>query len=258
MSNNPLIIDALEEVGPCDIDTLALHMDQSAQVVNAMITNQMRKGAVKLVNGLYQLTNQPEPKTIKSPIASKFSCQASDERPKIEILREVLQQSTHAMTAAELAKATGDSANNIGGRLKTDIKNGNVISLVKNGLKVYQWVDAKEEKSPLLQNVANDGNSLLLEQTHIKNKMAEIRPLAPEPKGEKNHLTPEQHAPVSNGTMNVPNSKQLRAELVKIDDELIQINSRMSELTKVRQYKSGMYELVTKLEKLMGVVNESD
>lgn len=30
MSNNPLIIDALEEVGPCDIDTLALHMDQSA------------------------------------------------------------------------------------------------------------------------------------------------------------------------------------------------------------------------------------
>ncbi|MFL3083229.1 hypothetical protein ACJ0J3_12830, partial [Providencia stuartii] len=106
------------------------------------------------------------------------------------------------------------------------------------------------------QNVANDGNSLLLEQTHIKNKMAEIRPLAPEPKGEKNHLTPEQHAPVSNGTMNVPNSKQLRAELVKIDDELIQINSRMSELTKVRQYKSEMYELVTKLEKLMEAGNE--
>lgn len=248
MSNNPLIIDALEEVGPCDIDTLALHMDQSAQVVNAMITNQMRKGAVKLVNGLYQLTNQPEPKTIKSPIASKFSCQASDERPKIEILREVLQQSTHAMTAAELAKATGDSANNIGGRLKTDIKNGNVISLVKNGLKVYQWVDAKEEKSPLLSNTTAEINT--------ENKVAEICPLAPEPKGEKNHLTPEQHASVSNGTLNVPNSKQLRAELVKIDDELIQINSRMSELTKVRQYKSEMYELVVRLEGLMEVGND--
>ncbi|HGN3509011.1 hypothetical protein [Providencia stuartii] len=245
MSNNPLIIDALEEVGPCDIDTLALHMDQSAQVVNAMITNQMRKGTVKLVNGMYQLTNQPEPKTNKSPIASKFSCQASDERPKIEILREVLQQSTHAMTAAELAKATGDSANNIGGRLKTDIKNGNVISLVKNGLKVYQWVDAKEEKSPLLENTSD--NQLISLNSVTK----------PEFKGEKNHLTPEQHASVSNGTLNVPNSKQLRADLVKIDDELIQINSRMSELTKVRQYKSEMYELVTKLEKLMGVVNES-
>ncbi|WP_239686439.1 hypothetical protein [Providencia stuartii] len=248
MSNNPLIIDALEEVGPCDIDTLALHMDQSAQVVNAMITNQMRKGAVKLVNGMYQLTNQPEPKTNKSPIASKFSCQASDERPKIEILREVLQQSTHAMTAAELAKATGDSANNIGGRLKTDIKNGNVISLVKNGLKVYQWVDAKEEKSPLLSNTTAEINT--------ENKVAEICPLAPEPKGEKNHLTPEQHASVSNGTLNVPNSKQLRAELVKIDDELIQINSRMSELTKVRQYKSEMYELVVRLEGLMEVGND--
>ncbi|EPC7689757.1 hypothetical protein ACR20X_002715 [Providencia stuartii] len=248
MSNNPLIIDALEEVGPCDIDTLALHMDQSAQVVNAMITNQMRKGAVKLVNGMYQLTNQPEPKTNKSPIASKFSCQASDERPKIEILREVLQQSTHAMTAAELAKATGDSANNIGGRLKTDIKNGNVISLVKNGLKVYQWVDAKEEKSPLLSNTTAEINT--------ENKVAEICPLAPEPKGEKNHLIPEQHTSVSNGTLNVPSSKQLRAELVKIDDELIQINNRMGELTKTRQYKSEMYELVVRLEGLMGVGND--
>ncbi|KNZ82619.1 hypothetical protein AFL46_19840 [Providencia stuartii] len=244
MSNNPLIIDALEEVGPCDIDTLALHMDQSAQVVNAMITNQMRKGAVKLVNGLYQLTNQPEPKTIKSPIASKFSCQASDERPKIEILREVLQQSTHAMTAAELAKATGDSANNIGGRLKTDIKNGNVVSQVKNGSRVYQWVEAKEEKSPLLENTSD--NQLISLNSVIK----------PEFKGEKNHLTPEQHASVSNGTLNVPNSKQLRAELVKIDDELIQINSRMSELTKVRQYKSEMYELVVRLEGLMEVGND--
>lgn len=244
MSNNPLIIDALEEVGPCDIDTLALHMDQSAQVVNAMITNQMRKGAVKLVNGLYQLTNQPEPKTIKSPIASKFSCQASDERPKIEILREVLQQSTHAMTAAELAKATGDSANNIGGRLKTDIKNGNVVSQVKNGSRVYQWVEAKEEKSPLLENTSD--NQLISLNSVTK----------PEFKGEKNHLTPEQHASVSNGTLNVPNSKQLRAELVKIDDELIQINSRMSELTKVRQYKSEMYELVVRLEGLMEVGND--
>ncbi|AVL39399.1 hypothetical protein [Providencia stuartii] len=244
MSNNPLIIDALEEVGPCDIDTLALHMDQSAQVVNAMITNQMRKGAVKLVNGMYQLTNQPEPKTNKSPIASKFSCQASDERPKIEILRGVLQQSSQAMTAAELAKATGDSANNIGGRLKTDIKNGNVISLVKNGLKVYQWVDAKEEKSPLLEDTSD--NQLISLNSVTK----------PEFKGEKNHLTPEQHASVSNGTLNVPNSKQLRAELVKIDDELIQINSRMSELTKVRQYKSEMYELVVRLERLMGGGND--
>nr|ELR5252053.1 hypothetical protein [Providencia rettgeri] len=245
MSNNPLIIDALEEVGPCDIDTLALHMDQSAQVVNAMITNQMRKGAVKLVNGMYQLTNQPEPKTNKSPIASKFSCQASDERPKIEILREVLQQSTQAMTAAELAKATGDSANNIGGRLKTDIKNGNVVSQVKNGSRVYQWVEAKEEKSPLLEDTSD--NHLISINSVTK----------PEFKGEKNHLTPEQHASVSNGTLNVPNSKQLRAELVKIDDELIQINTRMSELTKTRQCKSEMYELVVKLEGLMEAGNDN-
>lgn len=245
MSNNPLIIDVLEEVGPCDIDTLALHMDQSAQVVNAMITNQMRKGAVKLVNGMYQLTNQPEPKINKSPIASKFSCQASDERPKIEILREVLQQSTQAMTAAELAKATGDSANNIGGRLKTDIKNGNVVSQVKNGSRVYQWVEAKEEKSPLLENTSD--NQLISLNSVTK----------PEFKGEKNHLIPEQHTAVSNGTLNVPNSKQLRAELVKIDDELIQINNRMGELTKTRQCKSEMYELVVKLEGLMEVSNDN-
>ncbi|MEX9896027.1 hypothetical protein AB7W86_15755 [Providencia rettgeri] len=245
MSNNPLIIDALEEVGPCDIDTLALHMDQSAQVVNAMITNQMRKGAVKLVNGMYQLTNQPEPKTNKSPIASKFSCQASDERPKIEILREVLQQSSLAMTAAELAKATGDSANNIGGRLKTDIKNGNVVSQVKNGSRVYLWVEAKEEKSPLLENTSD--NQLISLNSVTK----------PEFKGEKNHLIPEQHTSVSNGTLNVPNSKQLRAELVKIDDELIQINNRMGELTKTRQCKSEMYELVVRLEGLMEVGNDN-
>lgn len=245
MSNNPLIIDVLEDVGPCDIDTLALHMDQSAQVVNAMITNQMRKGTVKLVNGIYQLTNQPEPKTNKSPIASKLSCQVSDERPKIEILREVLQQSTHAMTAAELAKATGDSANNIGGRLKTDIKNGNVVSQVKNGSRVYQWVEAKEEKSPLLENTSD--NHLISLNSVTK----------PEFKGEKNHLIPEQHTSVSNGTLNVPSSKQLRAELVKIDDELIQINNRMGELTKTRQCKSEMYELVVKLEGLMEVSNDN-
>lgn len=86
--------------------------------------------------------------------------------------------------------------------------------------------------------------------------MAEICPLAPEPKGEKNHLIPEQHTSVSNGTLNVPSSKQLRAELVKIDDELIQINNRMGELTKTRQYKSEMYELVVRLEGLMGVGND--
>jgi len=245
MSNNPLIIDALEEVGPCDIDTLALHMDQSAQVINAMITNQMRKGAVKLVNGLYQLTNQPEPKANKSPIASQVSYQASDERPKIEILREVLQQSTQAMTAAALAKATGDSVNNIGGRLKTDIKNGNVVSQVKNGSRVYQWVEAKEEKSPLLEDTSD--NHLISLNSVTK----------PEFKGEKNHLTPEQHTSVSNGTLNVPNSKQLQAELVKIDDELIQINTRMSELTKTRQCKSEMYELVVKLEGLMEAGNDN-
>lgn len=245
MSNNPLIIDTLEEVGPCDIDTLALHMAQSAQVVNAMITNQMRKGAVKLVNGMYQLTNQPEPKTNKSPIASKLSCQSSDERPKIEILREVLQQSSLAMTAAELAKATGDSANNIGGRLKTDIKNGNVVSQVKNGSRVYQWVEAKEEKSPLLEDTSD--NQLISLNSVTK----------PEFKGEKNHLIPEQHTSVSNGTLNVPSSKQLRAELVKIDDELIQINNRMGELTKTRQCKSEMYELVVKLEGLMEVGNDN-
>lgn len=117
-----------------------------------------------------------------------------------------------------------------------------MVSQVKNGLRVYQWVEAKEEKSPLLTNVANDGNS---------------RPLAPEPKGEKNHLIQEQHTSVSNRTLNVPNSKQLCAELVKIDDELIQINSRMSELTKTRQCKGEMYELVVKLEGLMEVGNDN-
>ncbi|QCJ72012.1 hypothetical protein C9446_11235 [Providencia heimbachae] len=248
MSNNPLIIDALEEVGPCDIDTLALHMDQSSQVVNAMITNQMRKGAVKLINGMYQLTNQLVSKETKSPIASQVSCQTNDERPKIEVLREVLQQSTQAMTAAELAKATGDSVNNIGGRLKTDIKNGNVVSQVKNGLRVYQWVESKEEKSPLFTSTTAEINT--------ENKVAEICPLAPESKGEENHHLPEPHASVSNGTLSVPSSKQLRAELVKIDDELIQINNRMGELTKTRQCKSEMYELIVKLEGLMEVGDE--
>ncbi len=41
-------------------------------------------------------------------------------------------------------------------------------------------------------------------------------------------------------------------ELVKIDDELISLNTRVQELTEARQLKSEMLDLVTKLEALIG------
>lgn len=111
--------------------------------------------------------------------------------------------------------------------------------------------------TPLLTKTFKEVKSPLLEDTSDKQLISLNSVTKPEFKGEKNHLTPEQHTSVSNGTLNVPNSKQLRAELVKIDDELIQINNRMGELTKTRQCKSEMYELVVKLEGLMEVGNDN-
>lgn len=51
MANKPLIIEALEEIGPCDIEALASHMGQSQNVVSAMLVKYMRVGAVKSVDG---------------------------------------------------------------------------------------------------------------------------------------------------------------------------------------------------------------
>lgn len=46
----PLIIEALEDIGPCDVETLSGHMGQSESMINSLLVNYMRKGMVRCVN----------------------------------------------------------------------------------------------------------------------------------------------------------------------------------------------------------------
>lgn len=63
----PLIIEALENIGPCDIETLASHMDQSQNIISAMLVKFMRVGAVKVVNGEYALSPEYQAKEETPP-----------------------------------------------------------------------------------------------------------------------------------------------------------------------------------------------
>lgn len=46
----PLIIEALEDIGPCDIETLSGYMGQSENMINSLLVNYMRKGMVRCIN----------------------------------------------------------------------------------------------------------------------------------------------------------------------------------------------------------------
>ena len=69
--SKPLIIEALEEIGPCDIDTLAGHLNQSAGIVSSMLVKYMRSGVVKSQDGSFVLANQPEVDTGKFRMSDK-------------------------------------------------------------------------------------------------------------------------------------------------------------------------------------------
>lgn len=240
MNTKPKILEALEEIGPCDVTTLAMHMAQSESSVNALMVNQLRKGMVKLTDGVYHLTHKSAP----AQTTQKPSAKPAVSRTKVEVLREILKDTGKCFTATELSERSGMPVKNISGLLANDVSKGVINQTKTDGRSVYQWAAAKEDNTPLLAAAVCPG------------KMTESRPFiaTTEPKlnGEKNHLLHTPTASVSNGTLSVPNSKCLCDELVKIDDELINLNTRVKELTEARQLKSKMLDLVTKLEALIG------
>ena len=252
MNTKPKVLEALEEIGPCDVTTLAMHMEQSESSVNALMVNQLRKGMVKLTDGVYHLTHKSAPaQTTQKPPAEPVVS-----RTKVEILREILKDTGKCFTATELSGQSGMPVKNISGLLANDVSKGVINQTKTDGRSVYQWAAAKEDNSPLSATAPNVGNSRLLAAAVCPGKAAESRhsiaTAEPESKGEKNHLLHTPTASVSNGTLSVPGSKCLCDELVKIDDELISLNTRVQELTEARQLKSEMLDLVTKLEALIG------
>lgn len=240
MNTKPKILEALEEIGPCDVTTLAMHMAQSESCVNALMVNQLRKGMVKLTDGVYHLTHKSAP----AQTTQKPSAKPAVSRTKVEVLREILKDTGKCFTATELSERSGMPVKNISGLLANDVSKGVINQTKTDGRSVYQWAAAKEDNSPLLAAAVCPG------------KMAESHPFIattePKSKGVEKPLFPRPHASVSNGTLSVPNSKCLCDELVKIDDELISLNTRVKELTEARQLKSEMLDLVTKLEALIG------
>ncbi|EOE6700211.1 hypothetical protein R4E38_01385 [Morganella morganii] len=252
MNTKPKVLEALEEIGPCDVTTLTMHMEQSESCVNALMVNQLRKGMVKLTDGVYHLTYKSAP----AKTAHKPSAEPTVSRTKVEILREILKDTGECFTATELSERSGMPVKNISGLLANDVSKGVINQTKTDGRSVYQWAAAKEDNSPLSATAPNVDNSRLLAAAVCPGKMAESHPFIattePESKGVEKPPFTRPHSSVSNGTLSVPNSKCLCDELVKIDDELISLNTRVQELTEARQLKSEMLDLVTKLEALIG------
>lgn len=99
--NKPLIIEALEEIGPCDINTLACHLGQSAGIVNSMLIKFMRSGQVKSADGVISLAEgvMGIPITAKAPEESVIDSNAV-------VPSEVIKPSQHPWRIYPDKKAT--------------------------------------------------------------------------------------------------------------------------------------------------------
>ncbi|QII37479.1 helix-turn-helix transcriptional regulator [Rouxiella badensis] len=274
MSERITLMEALDTIGPCDIEALASYMSQSESVVNAMLVNQMRKGTVRCTAGQYRLTGkefnttsptqsitkdmakpteQPMPTAITSqerintttaPAAVEQE-EKRDAQSAIEIIRQLLREKGREVTPRELASAANVEMKSISGRLSKDVEKG-VVTLRKDGQRsFYRWsagVDQKpKNKAPEQQKtVAARGSAPLSEvlTKRAKYQTGGVIPLHPEDLREIEY--PD--------TITVPTSSVLAEQLKVLGDTLALSERQVGELKGEINQKRYLLVLVEKLE----------
>lgn len=247
----PAILSALNDIGPCDVETLSGHINQPEGVINSLLVAFIRKGYVRCVNSsaadfiprAYELTDkarneydfgdneqsgveiqEAETKSIAGSVSNKsenLNKKASVKKQnlknpdggktKAERLRDCLSESGKEMTARELASATGFPVQSIGGLLNCDIKGGRV-TMRKGDKRSGYYSLAETCKAPAAE------------------KLAEIPANA-------------------NDGITVPTSKSLGNDIYQLDSEILAAQKHLDELSKTRRKKGDLLLIVTQLEK---------
>ncbi|EOX2608442.1 hypothetical protein ACPEOH_001189 [Yersinia enterocolitica] len=289
MNDKPLIIDALEAVGPCDLGTLAGHMGQSENIINAMLVNHIRKGVVLHNSGMYRLSNKvpsetrvsskkpddnhpwkkglkKQPEFAPTPLPKKVTNtdkQNELQPTKAALIRKFIAESGREVTPHELAVFAGVEIKSISGRLQKDVTKG-VLILRKDGHRsFYSWAaEVKGEKNPLSIPEVDEIASTNFTDSEVSSTSgeppvvaigqinAEVNDASTCTSGPQALLLAETAGHTSD-KITVPTSKILSAELYELDDKLVLAQQHLSALRIERQQKGELFVLVERLEQLL-------
>lgn len=147
------VIEALEILGPSDVETLAGHLDYKESMVNAMLTALLRRETVIRDGDKYRLADDevpapaevnPEPAKLSG--ISHLTQKVVVKEPVIEIsrpgptdrCRAVLSSINTEIAANDLAERANVPLKNISGLLSHDVKSGKITARKVDGRNFYQ------------------------------------------------------------------------------------------------------------------------
>ncbi|WKM71864.1 hypothetical protein Q2T70_26485 [Klebsiella oxytoca] len=274
--SKPVILEALEEIGPCDAETLAGHLNQSAAIVNAMLVKFIRGGLVKSASGMFSLTDKGR---LMHCGNDKGACPANSAPCKDSA--PVVQPSAPGVVAARPA----DSAAQKGivhptskGVCTTDATQdkgcGQIVHQETNDDKPA--VSKAERLRRILQDQGtmtsgelaaagsvpvNYINGLLkgdvkagrvtLRKRDGKSVYQWVGKEPPKPVVRQSDVTPNRDgvtSPATDSVITVPTSKALAQELHNLDNEMIKAKTKYDSLVQERRRKGELLLIVEKLE----------
>ncbi|WP_347254349.1 hypothetical protein [Leminorella grimontii] len=156
------LIEAIEELGPSDVATLAGYLDRSEGMINASLTHALKRGVIVRDGDKYRLsddmsTSAPvstpilneEKKREVAPVTQVSAPIKTDTAPAKKTIVEppapgqtdrcriALAEASHELNSAELAERAGVSRKNIYGLLSTDVKAGKLSMRKIDGVNYY-------------------------------------------------------------------------------------------------------------------------
>ncbi len=283
MNSKPLIIEALETIGPCDIETLASHMDQSQNIVSSMLVKFMRVNAVKVSNGMYCLSGELQAKE-EAPaaaiqdssaptgeeIATSASASAPEKTPLPEFkpgkvsalsaskrLINALESAGNEVSAVELATMAGIPGKSISAVLHSSVNQGKVLLRKEGRRTFYSLPDAAVQT----QTITVLGIKTAITAPPVKEDIPPLNIDGPnldhhdeittgtQAADQPVYEVPAPPAPKFITSITVPTSAVIILELEKLDDELSEAQQRFERLKAERTRKGQLLILVGKLER---------
>jgi hypothetical protein len=268
----PLILEALEEIGPCNAETLSSHINQSEGVINSMLVNYMRKGYVRCVNPdaaqfiprAYELTEKARAEyglgecdengatrqdehslnRVCKPEPAPHKASAPVVQPEISHKAEVKTASPATSSQNNTDKVS--KAESLRQLLQQSGEEMSSAELAKQGGFPVNYIGG------LLKGDVQSGRIGMRKEGHRamyrwEGEPARQKKTSPAPtkneafNGEESHL-------LTGDVITVPTSSVLAAEVSKLDDQLVRIKKMLDDITAERTRKGALLLVVQQLE----------
>lgn len=269
----PLILEALEEIGPCDAETLSSHINQSEGVINSMLVNYMRKGYVRCVNPdaaqfiprAYELTEkaraeyglgecdengatrQDECSWMGVGTAEPAPHKASAPVVQPEIAHKAEVKTASPATSSQNSTDKVSKAERLRQLLQQSGEEMSSAELAKQGGFPVNYIGGllKGDVQSGRIGMRKEGNRSMYrwEGEPARQEVSEV----PTPtknevfNGEESHL-------LTGDVITVPTSSVLAAEVSKLDDQLVRIKKMLDDITAERAKKGALLLVVQQLE----------